>query len=161
MKGMILLIVGVILIGAGALAYFTIDTALEGVDTESIPFDFSFLRYGVGGLVGGIGLILAICGLVGISRGLKKAKEDSLIIQTGTDADAVVTFVDKNYTLLVNNRPIYSIVEYSYLDKYGDRHTNRIETLNSEQVIRNQIQVGATIAIKYSTEDPAKSTIVM
>jgi len=165
MKSVILLIVGIIMVAVGILVYSVVGKAFSDAAIEGAPVDLSgyedMFRYGVGGVVGGIGAIFVLCGLIGLARGSKQAKQDRYIMQTGTDAEGTVTFADKNYSLLVNNRPIYSIVEYTYQDSSGNEYRNRIENLNSDLVIRNQIQVGAKIAIKYAVENPGKSTIVM
>jgi hypothetical protein len=168
MKSIILLIVGIILIGTGVSAFFIIGVVFESVSIEaleSLPFDLgglkNLLRYVVVGVVGGLGVIFILIGLIGLTRRSKKRKQSSQILQTGADAEATVTFVDKNYSYLVNRRPIYSIVEYTYKDTSGKKYTNRIENVNSEKVVRNKIQVGTKIAIKYSTENPNESVIVM
>ena len=165
MKGIILLIVGLILAGAGVFAFFLIGVVFEGVAVESFPYDLSglqgILQYGVGALVGSLGALFMLFGLLSLASGSKKRKQDSRILQTGVDAEADVKYVDKNYNVLVNRRPIYSIIEYAYQDSSGKGYTNRIEKVSSEQVIRNQIQVGSRIAIKYSAENPGESVIVM
>jgi hypothetical protein len=61
----------------------------------------------------------------------------------------------------VNQTPIYSIVEYTYEDKYGKRHTRRIDRVDSKMVVRKQIQVGTRIPVKYAKEDPSKSVMVL
>ena len=86
---------------------------------------------------------------------------NNVILQTGIDAQATVTFVDKNYSFLVNNKPIYSIVEYEYVDKNGVKHTRRIDNLNSDLVIRKKIEVGNTIKIRYSQTDYSQSIMLI
>lgn len=165
MRGIILLVTGLILAGAGVFAYFLIGVVFKGVAVESFPYDLSglqgILQYGVASVVGGLGALFILFGLLSLASGSKKRKQDSRVMQTGVDAEADVKYVDKNYNVLVNRRPIYSIVEYTYQDSSGNEHTNRIENVNSEQVIRNQIEVGSRIAIKYAAENPGESVIVM
>jgi hypothetical protein len=162
MRSITWLIVGIILIGIGIYVYFVIGTAFADVSSEFGLGELQgLLQYGLGGLLGGIGAIMTLGGLLGIMRGAKKAKQDSHIAQTGTETEAAVTFVDKNYALLVNNRPIYSIVEYTYQDELGNEYTNRVENLNTEDVIRNKVEVGSRIKVKYLAEDPGKSVMVM
>ena len=79
------------------------------------------------------------------------------IMETGISTTAQVTFVDRNYRVLINNRPVYSIVEYVYQDDLGNKYSKRIDRVSSEAVIRNQIAVGSTVDIKYSSTDPSQS----
>jgi hypothetical protein len=72
-----------------------------------------------------------------------------------------VTFVDRNWKILLNKNPIYSIVEYYYKDNLGNQYTRKISNMSSELVIRKQIQVGAKIPVKYLSENPAESVIVI
>ena len=92
-------------------------------------------------------------------RGAKRSKLDSHIAQTGVETEAAVTFVDKNYALLVNNRPIYSIVEYTYQDELGNEYVNRIENVSTDYVIRNKAEVGSKIRIKYLPTEPGQSVM--
>ena len=82
-------------------------------------------------------------------------------MQTGIAAEGTVTFADKNYSLLMNKKPVYSIVEYTYVDQSGKQHTRRVETIPSDYVIRNKIEVGGKVAVKYAVEDPGQSTILL
>jgi hypothetical protein len=163
MRSAVFLLVGLILIGTGVGIYFMMEKMTDGVGIENAPVDLSWvkggLRYAVAGGVGGLGVLFTLGGLIGVAKGSKKKQEGARIMLSGTEALAKVTFVDKNYSMLVNRKPIYSIVEYVYEDKYGQQHTNRIENMNSDQVIRLQIQVGGTVRIKYANDDPGKSII--
>lgn len=73
----------------------------------------------------------------------------------------VITFVDRNFAILVNQAPIYSIVEYTYRDSIGYEHTRRIDNAPSEVIIRAQVRVGSTIPIKYAPEDPSMIIMVL
>lgn len=162
MRSIIILIMGIIFICTGVFVYFVVGNAFADVSAEfGVSNLKELLQNGVGGLFAIIGTIMAITGVLGLSRGVKKSKQDKRIAQLGTEAEATVTFVDKNYSFLVNNRPIYSIVEYSYKDNMGQEHTNRIEDFNSETVIRNKIEVGSSITIKYLDTDPGNSVIIL
>ena len=59
----------------------------------------------------------------------------------------------------MNNRPIYSIVEYKYQDEFGNEYVNRVENVKTDEVIRNKVEVGSTIRIKYLPEDPGQSVM--
>ncbi len=97
------------------------------------------------------GVILVVIGLVKRKKDKAKAKE---IYSRGIKAQARVTFVDKNYTLLVNEKPIYSIIECVFNDSSGMPHTVRKENVDSDLVIRNQIFVGGIIDVMYLAENP-------
>jgi len=107
-----------------------------------------------------VGLLLGAIGLSSTMRGAAASKENAHIMQTGTEADGTVTFVDRNYSLLVNKRPIYSIVEYTYKDPSGRDHVRRIDNVPSDLVIRSKIEVGGAVKVKYLREDPAKSVLL-
>jgi hypothetical protein len=161
----ILLIMGIVFLASGIFTYFVIDTVFGSMPAEAGEMGLGniegLFQFGVSATFGGIGALMALFGLLGLIRGSKKAKQDHLIAQTGLEREATVTFVDKNYRLLVNNRPIYSIVEYKYQDDYGNEYTNRVENANTNDVIRNKIEVGSTIIIKYLPHDPAKSVMAV
>jgi hypothetical protein len=115
----------------------------------------------VGGGLACLGLFFAFSGIVGTIKQSKRNKLNQQIIQYGVAAQGTVTYVDKNYKFLVNNTPIYSIVEYTYLDSNGITHTRRVSNVNSELVIRQKIQVGSIINIKYSAQNPDESVVVL
>jgi hypothetical protein len=72
----------------------------------------------------------------------------------------VITYLDRNYSLLVNNRPISSIVEYRFQDGSGVWHTKRKPDMNADVVIRQGLQVGLTVSVIYLPEDPSKNALV-
>ncbi len=160
MRSIIWLIVGLIFIGVGVFVYFIIGTAFANMPAMFGEMQ-TLLQYGIGGLLAGIGAIMTLSGLIGVMRGTKRAKLDSHIAQTGAETDATVTFVDKNYSLLVNNRPIYSIVEYTYQAELGNEYANRIENVSTDYVIRNKVEVGSKIRIKYLPAEPVQSVITV
>lgn len=105
--------------------------------------------------------LIILSALRKFSGGSKKLMEQKMhIAQNGTETEGIVTFVDKNYSMLVNNKPIYSIVEYTFQDKAGTKYVRRIDNLNSDLVIQKQIKVNEPIRIKYLPEDPNQSVIM-
>ena len=158
MKNTMFLIVGIILISAGALVYFTSGsvriTNTNGTSSMADSDTAELVRSAVAGGLGLLGLLFLILGLRGRSRAAKAAKLNSFIIQTGADANGTITFVDKNYYITINNKPIYSIVEYTFKDGSGKDHTRRVDTVPSDWVIRNRIEVGGALKVKYLREDP-------
>jgi len=149
---------GLIFIGTGIFVYFVIGAAFADAPTMLGELQ-TLLQYGIGGLFAGIGAIMTLGGLIGVMRGAKSSKLAGHIAQTGTETEATVTFVDKNYAMLVNNRPIYSIVEYTYQDELGNEYANRIENVSTDTVIRNKVEVGSKIRIKYLPAEPAQSVM--
>jgi hypothetical protein len=160
MKGKIFIFVGIILIGTGVIVSQS-NTGVRINNRMANEEVSKNVRNYIGGGVGGLGLFFVIVGLVGMVRGSKQTKRNQYIMQTGIDAQGTVTFVDKNWSVLVNKNPIYSIVEYTYLDRNGNKYTRRINNLSSEIVIRKQIQVGSNVPIKYSAENPGESVIIL
>lgn len=164
MKLNLFIFLGLILMAVGVIVFISVGSSIETATVNS-PFDRqttgNIVQYGVGGFLGLLGLFFLI---IGMRMGAKVAKQEKLnqhILQTGIQSEGTVTFVDKNYSVLINKNPIYSIVEYTYSDNSGNKHMNRINYVSSEQVIRRQIVVGSKIAIKYSGEDAAKSIIIL
>lgn len=142
----VFLFVGIVLLGTGILSFYSFDG-----NTKYIPV----------GILGGIGLLFTYLGLTGRSRDAKQQKQNLLITQTGVETDGTVLFVDKNYSILLNKKPIYSIVEYKYQDSFGTEHIRKVNNIPSDLVIRNKIEVGGTVKIKYLNEDPKQSVILI
>jgi hypothetical protein len=165
MRHFVFVFVGLILIGAGILVYYKLGLETTTIRINRVVTKSSetrdIVRYSVGGFLALLGGIFLLSGLIGRSRDAKQKKQNLHIMQTGIDTEGTVTFVDKNYSLLVNKVPIYSIVEYNYKDRAGKLHTRRVNTISSEIVIRNQILVGSKIPVKYASEDPAQSVMVI
>jgi hypothetical protein len=163
MKANLFLFVGLILIGTGVICYFALAGAnirVNGVQSNSASLQAT-LQWSIGGGLAALGLLFLVGGLRGRSRAKKNQAEINRIMQTGIATEGTVTFADKNYSFLVNKKPIYSIVEYTYKDQTGKQHMRRIETMPSDYVIRAQIQVGSKVNIKYAPEDYSKSTMIL
>ena len=112
----------------------------------------------LGVVIFAIGAILLIAGLIRRKKSNKLAME---IFQRGTLVKGNVTFVDKDYSLLVNNKPIYSIVEFTFQDSQGQTHTSRKSGVNSDLVIRNRIEVGGQVAVKYLPGNPDVNILLL
>lgn len=114
---------------------------------------------------GGVGLIILVIGLIititSIIRRKKKKALAMLIYEQGTPAEGTITFVDKNYSILVNQKPIYSIVEFKFRDSSGQERVSRKNDVNSDLVIRLQLQVGSKVQVKYLSEDPSKNILLL
>jgi 4-amino-4-deoxy-L-arabinose transferase-like glycosyltransferase len=160
MRSIIWLIVGLIFISVGVFVYFIIGTAFAAMPAIFGELQI-LLQYGIGGVLAAIGAIMALSGLIGVMRGAKRSRLDNYIAQTGAETEAIVTFIIKNYSLLVNNRPLYSIVGYTYQDELGNEHANRIENFSTDYVIRNKVEVGSKIRIKYLPAEPGQSVITV
>ena len=159
MVGRVFLFVGLILIAVGvyiAQSNIAVRINKQRADAETA----ATARYAIGGGLGGLGLLFALGGVRSMVRGGKEMKRRQHIMQTGVPAEGTITFVDKNYRVLVNKQPIYSIVEYTYADSTGKQHKRRTDNAPSDAVIRMGLAVGGKVAIKYSAENPAESLIV-
>jgi len=160
MAGIILLIMGVVFIGAGLLSGNVIgsmmksapEMAQESIRMAQNIFTYSFV---------GIGALMSFFGVISLVRGGRSSKMTKKILQEGVEGQGTITFVDRNYQVRINGRPIYSIIEYAYKDSMGNQYANRIDDANTEFVIRAGWQVGVQIPIKYLSEDPQKSAIIM
>ncbi len=160
MVGIILLVMGVIFMGAGLFAGNMIGGMMGSVPGSAqgimgmsqTIFTVAFV---------GVGALLAFFGLISLMRSRRSSAMAQKVLANGIPGEAKITFVDRNYGVLINNRPIYSIVEYVYADGLGNQYSNRMNNVSSELVIRAGWQVGTSIPIKYLSEDPTQSAIVM
>lgn len=154
MGSIILLFTGVVLIGTSVIVYFA-SFKTGGSMNPALAKNIITL------VLGGLGALFTLMGLIGFIGGSKIAKLKKYILQNGSDAEGTVTFIDRNYAFLVNRTPIYSIIEYTYVDPAGADHTRKITNFSTQIAIRKQIQVGSKIAIKYHPENPEESVIVL
>jgi len=158
--GTILLLVGAICIGAGLFAGNMMGIAMADapqVAQESMEFAQSIFTYSFVG----VGGFLSFLGVISLIRGGRSSKITQKVLREGVEGQGTVTFIDRNYRVRVNGRPVYSIVEYSYMDSIGNQYVNRIDDANTEFVIRAGWQAGTKIPIKYLSEDPQKSAVIM
>ncbi len=160
-RGIIFLAIGLGFLGTIAYGAWneagTVAGAIELIrDIPSLPMPDILLPI-IGLLFTGAGLFNMVGSVISGVRGRVLALR---IDEVGIETQATVTFVDRNYSILVNNRPIYSIVECKFTDISGREHVSRKDTISSELVIRNQIEVGGTIAIKYLAEDPSQNVFL-
>jgi hypothetical protein len=163
---MFILIAGVscIIFGAGWLGIMGAMYLLGVLTTPDVvlPWYMLVLWFGPGVVTLPLGIILVIIGAVMVrkKRKEKKAMVDALD-QHGVEAKARVTFVDKNYTITMNERPLYSIVEYEFTDDYGHVFTGRKDRVDSELVIRNKIEVGNEVNVIYLPRDPSINALLL
>lgn len=160
MAGIILLIMGVIFIAAGIFAGQVIgsmmgtapDVAQEAMGMSQNLFTYIFV---------GVGALMSFFGVISLFRGGRRSQMTKKVLQEGTAGQGQITFIDRNYSVQINNRPVYSIVEYTYQDGMGNQYVNRVTDANTEFVIRAGWQVGTTIPIKYLSDNPQQSALVM
>jgi hypothetical protein len=155
LKGIIYLFVGGMMVAMAAIMYFAFQSLMDFAPSAKMPIQLSL---GFVGLLGVVFLVLGVLGLRGSGERKKLAMD---VFQRGTPAEALVTFVDRNYGLLVNNQPIYSVVEYRFRASNGQEYVKRVDDVSSELVIRNALQVGSKIQIKYLPEDPTKNVMLL
>lgn len=150
MIGIILAFIGVILLVV-ALAV--------GLGSSNPTDQLGALIMGL--LGGGMTFFGAIAFVAGIVMARKQRDQAKLISETGVTTDATVTFVDRNYKILVNEQPIYFIVEFTFRDTSGMERVVRYDTVDSELVIRNKVEVGSTVKVKYLAEDPTQTLLLL
>jgi len=155
-------IIGKFLVFFGGLMLFIVGLFM-GIDAlflegENFPFQAMVV-------ISGIALVFFVTGvLVWLRAKSAAAKNQELamkIFNQGVLTRGKVTFVDKNYSLLVNNKPIYSIVEVAFTDEMGREHVARKENIESDLVIRSQVVIGSEIDMKYLREDPTKTVFLI
>jgi hypothetical protein len=160
MVAIILLIVGIVMVVVGTVTFFSFRNSGVGSVSNSFGYNFDgllLLPSLIPWLIGGLLILWAIVLLI---KGKARREELRQIAATGTDAEGYITFVDRNYSVLVNNRPIYSIVEYRFRDYNGHEFVNRADNLDTNFVLRSGWQVGSSIRVRYLPKDPTKSAIV-
>ena len=111
-----------------------------------------------------IGVMIVIGAILWLTGNVKGKETQALamkIFKEGRLTRGKVTFVDKNYSLLVNEKPIYSIVEVVFNDEMGREHVSRKENIESDLVIRSQVVIGSEIDMKYLREDPTKNVFLI
>lgn len=112
-----------------------------------------------------VGVILVLIGLPLFFMGRRQNNQylaaKKSILDKGVPARGRVTFVDKNYSVLVNQKPIYSSVEYTFEDHLGRPHIGRSDAVDSDWVIRAQIAVGSEVELKYLANDPEQNQLVL
>jgi hypothetical protein len=113
---------------------------------------------GVGFAIWLVGVIFTVCGLIG---GKKKKVLDKKISDTGLNAEATITFLEKNYAVLVKKKPIYSFVEFSFRDRGGTVHTGCKSNVSSDLAVRLMLKVGSKVQIKYLKKDPGQNVLIL
>jgi len=116
-------------------------------------------------IFGLVGLIILLIGLVILLRSRASIKTQKAlamkIYELGVAAEGTVTFVDKNYSLLVNQKPIYTIVEFKFEDRYGKEHVSRKANVESDLAIRLKLEVGSKVQLKYMNDDPDQNILML
>jgi len=154
--GGFLLIFGLIFLAVGGIPLIIAAATGRPVIGEE---NLVFLIFGV------VGLIIAVVGLTIFLRSRASAKAQKAlamkIFELGVATEGTVSFVDKNYSLLVNQKPIYSIVEFKFQDKFGKEHVSRKDNVESDLVIRLKLEVGSKVQVKYMNDDPQQNILML
>jgi hypothetical protein len=79
-----------------------------------ISIAFWSMRWVARSILVGLGLLFLRVGLRGVVRHLGNRRIAEELAQRGIPTEGVITFLDCNYSVLVNHRPISSIVEYRF-----------------------------------------------
>jgi len=155
-----MMLFGLVFMGAGLLCWVVIGSAMGEVPAGDVP-SLMVMRYIMAGSFGGVGLLAFIPGVFAFRSGRKEASYRREALENGVDSTGKITYLSPNYRITVNERPIFTIIEYIYQDSLGYEFTDRINNANSEKVIRAGWQVGSEIPIKYLSAEPEKSAIVL
>ncbi len=114
---------------------------------------------------GGLGLVFMVIGAILFFSSRVKAKKNKVLAEKiftmGVPTEATITFFDKNYGMLVNNKPIYSIVEFKFRDGSGVERIGRKNNVSSDLAIRLKLEVGTKVPIKYLNEDPGQNILIL
>ena len=109
-----------------------------------------------------VGLVLFLTGRASDRKFLReKTQKAENLLENGLQARGRVTFVDKNYSVLLNEKPIYSIVEFTFEDHMGRPHISRKDNVDSDLVIRAQIIVGSQWDVKYLANNPDENALLI
>ena len=155
------MIIGLVLIVMGLVMSGTVMPMARKMAGANVPEIVPTVLHSVtvlGFVLFGVGVLLLVNGLRKTLARSKLAKE---IFARGALTKGTVTFADKNYSVLVNGKPIFSSVEFTYQDSAGKTHTGRKDNVNSDLVIRAKIAVGSPVAIKYLPENPDKNILIL
>lgn len=155
-----LMLFGLCFMGVGLLCWVVIGSALGEVPASEVQ-SMMVMRYIMAGSFGGVGLLSFIPGVFAFRKGRKEASYRREALENGVDSTGKITYLSPNYSFTINDRPVYTIIEYTYEDSLGYEFTDRINNANSEKVIRAGWQVGSEIPIKYLSNEPEKSAIVL
>ncbi len=137
------MIIGIIFSVIGIFFAFTGVIALLAGDSSLNLFALIF---------GGIGLLFFFIGLPFLTVGLKKRKTKLRLIETGVQATGIITDIEIDRTVRVNNR---------YLRKANckvtDEYTGEIYLYSSESVTGNiDYLVGRQVTVFYDPDDRSK-----
>ncbi len=152
-------IFAVAFIGAGIFTYIMLGTvpwAESGLSDEFIMG----IRYGFPGvflLAGGLFVISAVRSLLGAVQNREMADK---LLERGIETTGQVTFIDRNWSIRVNERPIYSIIEYVF-EANGQQYTRRKTDAPTETVIRSGLAVGQSVPVFYLPEDPDQNMLLI
>lgn len=149
-----------VLIGMGMAAFLGLFIAIDALFLKEGSFTFKslFVFWIAIGIMLVVGVILWITGNV---KGKETQELAMKIFKEGILTKGNVTFVDKNYSLEVNQKPIYSIVEVVFNDEMGREYVSRKENIESDLVIRSQVVIGSEIDMKYLRDDPTKNVFLI
>ena len=120
-----------------------------GIAAMIAPGDISMLfTY----IFGGIGLLFFIIGLPFLIFGIKKRKLKLLLIETGSQAVGIITDIEIDRTVRVNNR--YQRKAHC---KVVDEYTGEIYLYSSDGVAGNiDYLVGRQVTVYYDPDDRSK-----
>ncbi|HEX2915959.1 MAG TPA: DUF3592 domain-containing protein [Chloroflexia bacterium] len=156
MKAIIYLVVGIITVAVGFIVFFTLNGSGAASAASSVGINLTGTLLIPSITCWAIGGIMVIFGILGLLQGKARQGELQQIAATGVETGGIITFLDRNYSLLINNRPVYSVIEYRYRDGMGREFVKRADNIKTDVVIRSGWQVGSQVRVRYLPQDPTK-----
>jgi len=156
-------LLGVFLVLFGAIFFFigngwSVASALLAGELAGSPLMKRVAFAGVGFGIWLLGMVFVAIGLV---KGRWRPGLAERILETGFVAEATITHLDKNYGLIVNEKPVYSIVEFTFHDSSGKERKGRKSKVDSDLAARLKLQVGGTVRVKYLRDAPDSNLLVL
>lgn len=152
-------IFGAAFLGAGAFMYVMLGS-VPWAESGLPDMGILAIRYGAPGiflLIGGISAIQFVGALAAIP---KKRRMANALVERGIETTGQITYVDRNWQIKVNERPIYSIIEYVF-EVDGEQYIRRKNDVPTEIAIRAGFAVGQTVPVYYLPEDPDNNMLLI
>ncbi len=142
----------------------------------SIPFSFigvimllssiiTLIQVGFGSFLPFIAMPIIGFVFTGVGGGslyytLKRIGKNNYIEKNGIETEATVKLLVKDYSIKINNRAVYYICGFTFVDDKGNTQYNKKNYLHENKIIELGIQLHETIKVKYLPESPKDCIIV-
>jgi serine/threonine protein kinase len=106
-----------------------------------------------------LGVVFSAVGFGSLYYTLKRISKHNYIKKHGLETEAGVKFLERDYSIKVNGRPIYFVCGYTFTDDKGNIHYKKVNYLHEDKVMELDIRPMDTIKIKYLPDSPNDSII--